>query len=334
MNYMERTTILQSNPVLLARHFQYRVEIFFKYIERNGILGKVIHYAIRVEFLVRGSPHIHSLLWVEDAPKLNEETKDEYIEFVDHAIKYEIPNNEKGNLFKLVKTYQTHHHSKSCRKYKNIECRYSFGKLFCDRTIIASPLSETLMEDEKKDILYKRKKSLSKVQQYIDERLNPKENNIYESAEQDYWEPESIENILIELDITKELYYHCLSISPDSTYQIHFKRSPKSCFTNNYFEEGLLAWEANINIQPVLDYYKAVAYMCAYLSKSTEAMKQAAKEAFENGKTMQEKMKSISKAYRTHIEMSIQEAVFIILPEIWLRKASTNLFRKMTLSWS
>ena len=74
--------------------------------------------------------------------------------------------------------------------------------------------------------------------------------------------------------------------------------------------------------------------MCAYLSKSTEAMKQAAKEAFENGKTMQEKMKSISKAYRTHIEMSIQEAVFIILPEIWLRKASTNLFRKMTLSWS
>ena len=231
---MERTTILQSNPVLLARHFQYRVEIFFKYIERNGILGKVIHYAIRVEFLVRGSPHIHSLLWVEDAPKLNEETKDEYFEFVDHAIKCEIPNNEKGNLFKLVKTYQTHHHSKSCRKYKNIECRYSFGKLFCDRTIIASPLSETLMEDEKKDILYKRKKSLSKVQQYIDERLNPKENNIYESAEQDYWEPESIENILIELDITKELYYHCLSISPDSTYQIHFKRSPKSCFTNNY----------------------------------------------------------------------------------------------------
>ena len=66
--------------------------------------------------------------------------------------------------------------------------------------------------------------------------------------------------------------------------------------------------------------------MCAYISKSedesTEAMKQAAKEAFEGGKTMQERMKLISKAYRTHREMSVQEAVSIVLPEIWLRKTS------------
>ena len=49
--------------------------------------------------------------------------------------------------------------------------------------------------------------------------------------------------------------------------------------TNNYFEVGLRALEANINIQPVLDYYKAVAYMCAFISKtedeSSAAMKQA-----------------------------------------------------------
>ena len=70
MNYLERTRILQSNPVLLARHFQYRVETFFKHIIVKGSLGKVIHYAIRVEFQVRGSPHIHSLLWVENAPSL------------------------------------------------------------------------------------------------------------------------------------------------------------------------------------------------------------------------------------------------------------------------
>ena len=38
----------------------------------------------------------------------------------------------------------------------------------------------------------------------------------------------------------------------------------------------------------MLDYYKAVSYMCAYLSKSedesSEAMKQAAREAYESGK--------------------------------------------------
>ena len=29
---------------------------------------------------------------------------------------------------------------------------------------------------------------------------------------------------------------------------------------NNYFEEGLLAWEANIDIHPTLHYYKVLDY--------------------------------------------------------------------------
>ena len=52
MTYFERCNYLNSNPVLLARHFQYRVEVF-KEIIVNGPLGKVKYYAIRVEFQVR-----------------------------------------------------------------------------------------------------------------------------------------------------------------------------------------------------------------------------------------------------------------------------------------
>ena len=59
MTYFERCNYLNSNPVLIARYFQYRVEVFSKEIIVNGPLGKVKHYAIRVEFQVRGSPHIH-----------------------------------------------------------------------------------------------------------------------------------------------------------------------------------------------------------------------------------------------------------------------------------
>ena len=71
------------NAVLLARHFQYRVEVFFKEIIVNGPLGKVKYYAIRVEFQVRGSPRIHSFLWVLNAPVLKKDNIDEYIRFVD-----------------------------------------------------------------------------------------------------------------------------------------------------------------------------------------------------------------------------------------------------------
>ena len=169
-----------------------------------------------------------------------------------------------------------------------------------------------------------RKQVLDKVKEYINQNLDPKHNNIHDPEKDNFREPKSIERILAELEIPHYMYDHYLKISPDNSYQINFKRGPQSCFTNNYFEEELLAWEANIDIQPVLDYYKAVAYMCAYLSKSedesTEAMKQAAKE--ENGKTIQERMKLISKAYRTQREMSIQEAISIVLPEIWLRKTT------------
>ena len=64
MEYTERCNLLNSNPVLLALHFQYRVELFFKEIVINGPLGKITFHVIRVEFQVRGGPHIHSFLWV------------------------------------------------------------------------------------------------------------------------------------------------------------------------------------------------------------------------------------------------------------------------------
>ena len=75
MDYFQRYEILNNNPVLLARHFQYRVEVFFPEIIINGPLGKVKYHAIRVEFQSRGSPHIHSFLCVIDAPPLTKETK-------------------------------------------------------------------------------------------------------------------------------------------------------------------------------------------------------------------------------------------------------------------
>ena len=75
MSYQERCDTLNKNPVSVARHFQYRVEIFFKLIVLNGPLGKTSYYAIRVEFQIRGSPHIHSFIWILNAPKLTKESK-------------------------------------------------------------------------------------------------------------------------------------------------------------------------------------------------------------------------------------------------------------------
>ena len=325
LDYFKRCEILNNNPVLLARHFQYRVEVFFKEIIIDGPLGKVKYYAIRVEFQFRGSPHIHSFLWVIGAPVLTKDTKNEYLQYVDHIVKAQLPDiDAEPELYQLVKTYQIHSHSKSCRKYKNKDCRYSFGRFFTEKTIIAEPLPNDMLEQEKLTKLQKRNQILNKVKDYIDTNLDPRKVNILEPEKPNFVKPKEIIDILQELNIAEADYYNALSVSTDSDFQVHFKRQTNSCFVNNYFAEGLLAWQANIDIQPVINHYKAVAYMCAYFSKSedesSEAMQQAAKEASKLNLNAFEQMKSISKAYSTKRECSVQEAVYHVMPELWLRK--------------
>ena len=153
---------------------------------------------------------------------------------------------------------------------------------------------------------------------YIDNELNKSKKNFLDSTKEDYEELKPIEEILASLEISKHDYEQALSISDDNDFQIHCKRPPSSCFVDNYFCDGLMAWEAHMDIQPVFNHYKAVAYMCAYLSKSENecsvAMKQAVRDACEKELNNYEQMKSVAKAYVNKREYSIQECGFHILP--------------------
>ena len=72
-SYQERCNLLNSNPVLVPRQFQYRAEVFFKEIVNDGPLGKTKYYAICVKVKIRRSQHVFCFLWVVNAPTL---TKD------------------------------------------------------------------------------------------------------------------------------------------------------------------------------------------------------------------------------------------------------------------
>ena len=150
---------------MFARHFQDRVEIFFKTIILDGILGKVKYHAI----------HIHSFLWKLDAPILHKNNVDEYVRFVESIVKAFVPNEVTDQyLFQLVRTYQVHSHSRSCRKYKSGKCRCHFEKIFTENTIVATPLPSDLSDEMKNSILSERERILWKVKEYIDKNLDPK----------------------------------------------------------------------------------------------------------------------------------------------------------------
>ena len=195
---------------------------------------------------------------------------------------------------------------------------------FTDRTIIAVPLSKYIPEEQRVQILEQRSILLDKVSEYINTNLDPKQRNILNPCKDLFEEVPDIKDILQDLKISEHEYYNALSTSQDADFQINLNRPPNSYFVNNYFDEGLSAWKANIDIQPVFNHYKAVTYMCAYFSKSedeiSEAMKQAAKEAVNLNKTNFEQIKSVARAYATKRECSIQEAVYLLLPELLASK--------------
>ena len=75
----------------MARHFQYKIEIFFKEIILDGSLGEKKYYAIRIEFQERGSPQVHLFIWIFNAPII--ENQAAYIEFNDKIINAQLSDH-------------------------------------------------------------------------------------------------------------------------------------------------------------------------------------------------------------------------------------------------
>ena len=138
-------------------------------------------------------------------------------------------------MFELAKTYQIHHHSKTCRKYRNEKCRFNFGKFFTSHAIIGQPLKDHIPQDVRPDQMQRRNAILKRVKSYIDDELNPSKKSFLESSKEDYVELKSIDEILEILEISNEDYEEPFSISDCNNIQMHYKKLPDSCFINNYF---------------------------------------------------------------------------------------------------
>ena len=245
------------------------------------------------------------------------QTKTDFVDYIDKHIQATLPNKHSNKeLHDLVWTYQKHSHSKTCRKYKNLQCRFHFEQFFTERTIVAEPLPENLTSEEKLNILTNREQILKKVKSKIDEALDP--------SKPAYNPNHSILEILAMINVTERDNYNAFSISPDSDFRLYLKRSPDSCFINNYFIPGILALNANIDVQPVFNYVRCIAYMCSYFSKDetkcSQALQSAALEARNTNSPVRETLKKVGAAFLTKREISAQKCVYRCLPELWMRK--------------
>ena len=187
-----------------------------------------------------------------NASVLTSDNKEEYVTFFDQTVHAFLSDrNENSELHNLVKLYRLHRHSRTYRKYENKPCRFKFGKNFSKKKkkkTVAEPLPENMSKEIKVLVLRKRNKILDKFRDYRNNFLNPSKINFCDPTRDGAIEVKSVSEVLEELSITEQEFENALKISDDNSYQFHLRRPTDSCFVNNYFDKGLLAWEINIDI--------------------------------------------------------------------------------------
>ncbi|XP_063446963.1 uncharacterized protein LOC134726488 [Mytilus trossulus] len=323
LTWDEKCKVLCSNPVTPARMFDRRFKRFLKDVIMSDAqpIGHVIDYFYRVEFQQRGSPHTHCLFWVEDAPKFNEDEDDIVTEFVDKYITCKLPlETEDSELKDIVTTVQQHSktHSKSCRK-KGTVCRFNFPRPPSEKTFISRPpkddeeecsVADDTDEDVDDDVVEKPKSGISSLEaKKILESLWA----VIKDCEK---ENLTTTELFIRAGVSQEDFQECFrSVTYRNT--VVLKRNKNEMFINQYNPHLLKAWDANMDIQYILDAYSCVVYIISYISKSERELglllQQTKNEAADGNLNAQHTMKQVGTAYFHFRELSAQEAVFRVI---------------------
>ena len=138
MTWEQNVKLIQKDPVTCSGYFDHGVQQFIKVILKSShdFLGKITDYFYRVEFQQRGSPHIHMIVWVENAPKYNSSTNEEITTYVDKYLKC---SSDEAHLHDLIQL-QIHKHTRTCRRKADRICRFGDPLPPLNRTIILEPL--------------------------------------------------------------------------------------------------------------------------------------------------------------------------------------------------
>lgn len=311
----EKTELIVGDPVTCARYFWYRVEKLLKFLEKNWSPFrpyKVTDYVRRIEFQHRGSPHLHSLLWLKkisaeegesfDPPQYkpnNPECEAVVAEFIDTYITCS-NTAVSPNLVNL----QRHRHTITCKRVKGKEnsCRFGFPRLPMSFTRVLDPLPDVERNQENLNNF----KLIKEKLQFYWKNIRT-ENQI----------PATCNNFLAELGITEEQYILAIRQSLKKS-TVFLRRSPLEININNYNVEVLQMHQANMDIQYVLDPYACVKYILAYINKANRGMSKLLRETVEalklqQNSTLRDKLKIIAHKFLNSTEISAQEAVFYVL---------------------
>ena len=232
-----------------------------------------------------------------------------------------------------AKEVNQHHHTASCRKYGS-PCRFHYPRLPSPKTIITQHLLESEKNKVKliveyEDIKNKVKEVLKdeKVVKTIMERYDKKSETKeqYESNR-----AERIEAVCVTAKVSYEKYLLALkTASSRERNTVVLQRDIDEIYINSYNEEWLRAWDANMDIQPCLDFFSVITYILDYGWKPDDgemkAITTALKEKDPEGKSStKEKMTIIANALMTYRQIGEAEAIYRALSHMTLTNSSVG----------
>ena len=291
LSWQTRARLVQSDPVTCVRHFDHRVSQFIETVLKSPAspFGVLKDYFYRVEFQQRGSPHIHMLAWIENAPKYAENEEHDVLDYIDKVASCsgDIPSE-----IQEVLEFQKHKHSRACRKGGKPVCRFGIPFPPMRETTIIQPY------DGENRSVYEEHYNV------IQDHLNKLENDV------------TFEEFLEIVGLSETDYMMAVQTSV-KTKKIFLKRRPIESRINPYMRDLLGVWKANHDIQFILDAYACAMYIVSYINKSTKGMSklmaEACKEAKKGNKSLKESVRHIGNKFLNAVEVSAQEAAYLIL---------------------
>ncbi len=302
MSYTDKCELIRKDPVTCARYFDKRIRELFSVLSApNGPFGKyvIVDHYIRVEFQHRGSPHVHCLIWLYDAPKYiagNTESLKNCIDFINTFI-----TSSSDDATDDLVALQTHRHSFSCKKFDSGKrvCRFSFPHFPMPTTHILVPLENTADKEIYHEKYHRMFEFLSKIDKDSSFNLDATFEQFLSMIEMSYSD------------------YICALRSKLKGPKVYIKRELKDKRINAFNKHILPLHRANIDIQFILDAYSCVQYILNYLNKSNRGMSKLLREAVEEVKagniSIREQFKHIGNRYLKATEISSQEAVYHLL---------------------
>ncbi|XP_041961680.1 uncharacterized protein LOC121719960 [Alosa sapidissima] len=299
LDWSDKCGLIRRNPVTAARMFDHRWHCFLRDVIMSPAepIGKIKDYFYRVEFQQRGSPHVHCLFWVENAPKIDKESDDEVAQFIDTYITCEIPPETDAELYEVVSSVQRHstRHSKTCRK-KNTVCRFNFPRPPSSCTFITRGGNCEDLKGNDDDT------SSSAIIKKVKTALTMPDMN-FDTADAFF------ESLGINQGLFEKAYNIC-----SKKKSIVLKRNPGDIWVNQYNKDLLRAWQGNMDIQYVTDAFSVVVYILSYITKAEQEMglllQRAQDESMNGNLDAKAAFRQLGSVYLHNREVSAQEAVY------------------------